>query len=94
MTVSGATVRVVGLTTLVSPLYASPATAANCILTDYQHKAVNHQQRGPRGKRVRGCFQSVEMEKNMSKPRQTSREMKMSKAHLWKVSSGNSRQGT
>lgn len=44
-------------------LYASPATAANCILTDYQHEAVNHQPRELERKRVRGCFQQIEMEK-------------------------------
>lgn len=46
-------------------LYASPATASNCILTDYQHEAVNHQPRELEGKRVRGCFQQIEMEKMM-----------------------------
>ena len=43
----------------------APATAANCILTDYQHEAVNHQPREREGKRVRGCFQQIEMEKMM-----------------------------
>lgn len=61
---------------------APPATAANCILTDYQHGAVNHQKGEPRGRRVRGCFQSIEMEKNMSKTRQSSRGMRMSEARL------------
>lgn len=46
-------------------LYAAPATAANCILTDYQHEAVNHQPREREGKRVRGCFQQIEKEKMM-----------------------------
>lgn len=56
MTVNGATVRVVGVPTLVSPLSASPATAANCILTDYQHEAVNHQQEKTRGKESQRMF--------------------------------------
>lgn len=52
-------------------LHASPVTAANCILTDYQRGAVNHQPRELQGKRVRGCFQQTEMEKMMkSKSRQ------------------------
>lgn len=46
-------------------LYASPTTAANCILTDYQHEAVNHQPRELEEKRVGGCFQQIEMEKMM-----------------------------
>lgn len=46
-------------------LYASPATAANCILTDYQHGAVNHQLGELEGKSVKGCFQQIEMEKMM-----------------------------
>lgn len=52
-------------------LYASPATAANCILNDYQREAVNHQPRELQGKRVRGCFQQTDIEKMLkSKTRQ------------------------
>lgn len=61
-------------------LCASPATAANCILTDYQHEAVNHQPRELEGKRVRGCFQQIEMKKMMkSKTKQRMGGMKMRK---------------
>lgn len=46
-------------------LDAIPAAAANCILTDYQHEAVNQQLRELRGDRVGGGFQQMDMEKIM-----------------------------
>lgn len=45
--------------------YASPATAANCILTDHQRRTVNHQPVELEGKRVRGCSEQIETEKMM-----------------------------
>lgn len=46
-------------------LHASLATAANCILTDYQHEAVNHQPRKRKGKRVGECFQQTKKKKKI-----------------------------
>lgn len=46
-------------------LDAIPAAAANCILTDYQHEAVNQRLRELRGDRDGGGFQQLDVEKIM-----------------------------